>query len=103
MIQEFTELEKKFNRKDDLKKLSGIYVRGRSDEENVANMLKELPYLGIKDMTESDIKNNLNAIKLYRQYSEFKLSTFRAYEDTSGKSKYAENGQIQNLCFKFIR
>lgn len=105
MIQKFIELEKNFNRPEDLKKLSGIYNRRLSDDENVTNMLNELAHLNIKNMDKSFIQGNLNSIKLYRQYSEFKLSTFRAYEneDPDERAKYAENGQIQSLYFKFIR
>lgn len=103
MIQNFTQLEGNFNRPDDLKKLSGIYDRKLRDEVNIANMVRELPHLRIENMTEDFIRGNLNSIKLYRQYSEFKLSTFREYEDNGGRPKYADNGQIQSLYFEFVR
>lgn len=101
-IEDFTNLEH-FIKSDKLKQLSALYNRRLSRQQNIDNMVKELPHLGIDNITEDVISDNLDLIRLYRQYSEFKLSTFRAYEDNRIRPKYADNGQIQSLYFEFIK
>lgn len=73
-----------------LKQLSSIYDSSKSKSENEEN---------IKEALNGDWAGdpNLDTIKKYRQYSEFKTSKFKSYQDP-----VYENGQIQQLFFEFV-
>ncbi|MCI8640892.1 MAG: hypothetical protein HFJ59_03350 [Clostridia bacterium] len=88
----------------DLKKWSSIYNPESTENENKNQILKYIKeskkisdneWLTKKHEYENYI--NMDAIKWYRQYSEFKTSKFRSYQDPD-----YENGQIQNLYFEFV-
>ena len=67
---------KKQNKSDDEIKISG----GKS----------------IKEITGRDINISLEDIEKYREYSEFKTSTFKP-----GEVKYHSNGQVEEMSFEF--
>lgn len=81
-----------------LKKLSAIYDFSKNDDENknaIKNKLKEIDRN--KYSTWNGNNPSLDTIKKYRQYSEFKSSTFKIAEEPQYK-----NGQIYKLHFKFV-
>lgn len=90
-ISKYRELENKYSLSI-MSKLSANYdklkeVEGKNDE--YANAMKEITgragvNVGIKD------------IEKYREYSEFKTSTFKP-----GEVKYHSNGQVKEMSFEF--
>lgn len=88
----------------DLKRWSSIYDPGRTENENkdkILEYIKETKKLSNDEWRTEKSKYesyiNMDAIKWYRQYSEFKTSKFRSFQDPD-----YENGQIQNLYFEFV-
>ena len=84
---------------EQIKKLSSIYDPSKSESTNKASIKEKL-----LEINSNEYKNwngtttpTLNAIKKYRQYSEFKTSTFIAKD-----SEY-EDGQIKNMYFEFSK
>lgn len=55
----------------------------------------------IKDIIGKDTNISLEQIAKYREYSEFKTSTFKA--DESKTQYYSDNGQIKSMIFRFIK
>lgn len=53
----------------------------------------------IKDVTGKDINISSEEIEKYREYSEFKSSTFAS----DGEVQYYPDGQIKSLLFKFVK
>lgn len=89
----------------DLKKWSSIYnpeVNEYENKKQILEYIKESKKLSDDEwkIEESKYKVyiNINAIKLYRQYSEFKTSKFKSYQAPD-----YENGQIQKLYFEFVK
>lgn len=94
--------EKIINNKDELKILSSVYDASKSkiDNENAINAKAEE-----RNIEWDKNKISLDTIKNYRQYSEFKSSTFKIDQSQEGGGVvYNEkNGQIQKLYFKFVK
>lgn len=86
-----------------LKKLSSIYDYNLNRQDNI-NAIRNAANGNGKYLIDSSFKNyngtnpSLDAIKKYRQYSEFKSSKFNAIE---GSPTYYENGQIKSISLKF--
>lgn len=72
-----------------LKQLSSVYDPNLTKSKNEEKIREKL-----EDWNGDP---TLDTIKKYRQYSEFKTSKFRSYQDP-----IYENGQIQQLFFEFI-
>lgn len=86
---------------ENLKRLSSIYNGNENERTNIANIkekLLEINYELYKEWDGKTTSPTLNTIKKYRQYSEFKGSTFVI----SQEPKY-EKGQIKDLFFKFSK
>lgn len=88
-----------------LKKWSSIYNPENTENENKKEILEyikesnRIPDEAWRTTEKARYESyiNIDAIKWYRQYSEFKTSKFRSYQDPD-----YENGQIQNLYFEFV-
>lgn len=95
---------------ENLKKLSSVYNPGVRKDVNINNIKEELKKLFPTEY-EKKYKDwngqtapTLNTIIKYRQYSEFKSSTFIVRKPKNDEPPmYADNGQIQNLYFEFDR
>ena len=95
---------------ENLKKLSSTYNIGETRQNNIINIRNKLKELFPNDY-ETKYRNwngttdpQLDTIIKYRQYSEFKSSTFKVRDPRDNEQPiYANNGQIQNLYFEFIR
>lgn len=86
-ITKFTKLEND-NTLDVMVKLSANYDSIKNDEKTIADVAgKSIPNI------------DLNTIKQYREYSEFKSSTFKS----NAEPTYYNNGQIKQLSFKYIK
>lgn len=72
-----------------LKQLSSVYDPNLTKSKNEEKIREKL-----EDWNGDP---TLDTIKKYRQYSEFKTSKFRSYQDP-----VYENGQIQQLFFEFV-
>lgn len=83
--------------KDQLKEVSGIYDKSKSDSENKKNIENKIKEITGKDWNET--KLSLDTIVKYRQYWEFKTSKF--IQD--GNIVYGKNGQITNMTLKFYK
>lgn len=92
---------------DNLKILSSIYNGSKSKNENVNNIKDKLKELYPNEHTYDTWNGNgdptLDTIKKYRQYSEFKSSTFKIDQTKEGQGVVYENGQIQKFYFKFVK
>ena len=86
---------------ENLKKLSSIYDSSKTEQENITNIKEKLLEINSVSYINWNGKSSptLDTIKKYRQYSEFKSSTFKISEEPH----YADNGQIQHLFFKFVK
>ena len=98
LLDEFSRTESNIGI-EQMKKLSSIYDPSKSESTNKASIKEKL-----LEINSNEYKNwngtttpTLNAIKKYRQYSEFKTSTFIAKD-----SEY-EDGQIKNMYFEFSK
>lgn len=81
-----------------LKKLSAIYDFSKNESENINPIKEKLMEIDKNTYSSWNGSNpSLNIIKKYRQYSEFKSSTFKIAEEPRYK-----NGQIYKLHFKFV-
>lgn len=85
---------------DNLKILSSVYDSSKNKSENIKNIKNKL-----MEIDSNTYKNwngttepTLETIKKYRQYSEFKTSTF-----VISQNPVYENGQIKDLYFKFSK
>ena len=82
-----------------MKKVAYVYDASKTKNDNIKNIREKL-----KEINESTYKNwngtspspTLDTIKKYRQYSEFKSSTF-----VQDKNVEYQNGQIKNIYLKF--
>lgn len=86
---------------DNLKKLSSIYNGNNDRNTNIANIkekLLEIDANKYKNWNGTTPAPTLDAIKKYRQYSEFKSSKF-----VISQNPVYENGQIRDLYFKFSK
>lgn len=72
-----------------LKQLSSVYDPNLNKSKNEEIIREKLE--------DWDGNPSLDTIKKYRQYSEFKTSKFRSYQDP-----VYQNGQIQQLFFEFV-
>lgn len=84
-----------------LKILSATYNPSKSKDENITNIKEKLIEIEPKKYKSWDGESptpTLDTIKKYRQYSEFKTSTFVV----DGNPVY-KDGQIKELSFKFSR
>ena len=83
-----------------MKKLAYEYDASKGTNDNISNIKKKL--LEIDSVTYSNWNGStsptLNTIKKYRQYSEFKSSTFVQAQDTE-----YQDGQIQSIYLKFSK
>lgn len=85
---------------EEMKKLAYAYDSNANINENKSNIKEKLleinssKYAGWTGTTSP----TLNAIKKYRQYSEFKSSTFVQAQDTE-----YQDGQIKNIYLKFSK
>ncbi len=91
-----------------LKVLSSVYNVDLNKEDNVNKIrekLKEFYPNGEYKTWNGSSAPTLDTIKKYRQYSEFKSSTFKIDQSQEGGGVvYNEkNGQIQKLYFKFVK
>lgn len=90
-ISKYRELENKYSLSI-MSKLSANYdklkeVEGKNDE--YANAMKEIT-------GRTDVNIKIADIEKYREYSEFKTSTFKP-----GEVKYHSNGQVEEMSFEF--
>lgn len=90
-ISKYRELENKYSLSI-MSKLSANYdklkeVEGKNDE--YANAMKEIT-------GRTDVNIKIADIEKYREYSEFKTSTFKP-----GEVKYYSNGQVEEMSFEF--
>lgn len=86
---------------ENLKILSSIYDSKENQGDNISNIREKLLEINAneyKDWDGTTQAPTLDTIKKYRQYSEFKTSTFVISRDPE-----YENGQIKNLYFKFSK
>lgn len=85
---------------EEMKKLAYEYDASKGTNDNIGNIKKKL--LEIDSVTYSNWNGStsptLNTIKKYRQYSEFKSSTFVQAQDTE-----YQDGQIQSIYLKFSK
>lgn len=87
-----------------LKELSGVYNPNESEQVNIKNIKAKLLEIDSAQGTNKytnwnkNMQPTLDVIKNYRQYSEFKSSTFVVSQDP-----VYENGQIKELYFKFSK
>lgn len=85
---------------EEMKKLAYEYDASKGTNDNISNIKKKL--LEIDSVTYSNWNGStsptLNTIKKYRQYSEFKSSTFVQAQDTE-----YQDGQIQSIYLKFSK
>lgn len=85
-----------------MSKLSSSYdeIKSKMKERGISSDTSQKYNELIKEITGKNISNppRLNAIGQYKQYSEFKSAKFVSDQD----SDY-NNGQIQNLYFKFVK
>lgn len=82
-----------------LKKLSAIYDFSKNESENINPIKEKLMEIDKNTYSSWNGSNpSLNIIKKYRQYSEFKSSTFKIAEE----GPQYKNGQIYKLHFKFV-
>lgn len=93
-LKQYEELEKNMTTPDIAKKLASIYDSNHRDE----SIGKMNSYLYDNGITYTLDSNNLKIIEKYKQYSEFKTSTFRSSQQPTYK-----NGQIQELFFEFVK
>lgn len=89
-IEKYRELENNYSLAI-MSKLSANYDKLKQVEDN-SNEYKK----AIKEITGRDIQITISDIEKYREYSEFKTSTFEP-----GEVKYHENGQVKEISFKF--
>lgn len=86
---------------DELKSVSNLYSSRQSKAKNIETIRERLcellPDGGYENWDGNTPLPTLDTIVLYRQYSEFKTSTF----EKNGDPTYYDNGQIQSLSFKF--
>ena len=90
-ISKYRELENTYSLSI-MSKLSANYdklkaVEGKNDE--YANAMKEIT-------GRTDVNIKIADIEKYREYSEFKTSTFKP-----GEVKYYQNGQVKEMSFEF--
>lgn len=90
-ISKYRELENKYSLSI-MSKLSANYdklkaVEGKNDE--YANAMKEIT-------GRAEVNVGIKDIEKYREYSEFKTSTFKP-----GEVKYYPNGQVKEISFEF--
>ena len=86
---------------ENLKILSSIYDSNKNKIDNISNIkekLLEIDANTYRNWNGTAPTPTLDTIKKYRQYSEFKTSTFVISRDPE-----YENGQIKNLYFKFSK
>lgn len=86
---------------ENLKILSSIYDSKENQGDNIKNIKEKLLEIDANEYKNWDGTTQaptLDTIKKYRQYSEFKTSTFVISRDPE-----YENGQIKNLYFKFSK
>lgn len=94
-LKQYEKLEKDMMNKPDLvKKLSSMYD-SKNHDKSIEKMEDYLYRYGLNYDLNSD---NLKIIEKYKQYSEFKSSTFR-----SSQQPIYENGQIKELFFDFVK
>lgn len=84
-----------------LQKLSSIYSN-YSNERQAINAIKEslekINQTKYKNWNGNNMSPTLNQIKNFKEYSEFKTSTFKL-----SRTPEYENGQIKNLYFEFVK
>lgn len=84
-----------------LKILSSVYDSSKNKSENIANIKEKLVEIDSNKYSSwngTTPTPTLDTIKKYRQYSEFKTSTF-----VISKDSVYEDGQIKDLYFKFSK
>lgn len=99
VLDDFSNAENNFS-PDEMKILSNIYnpnVSVNDNKNNIKAKLIELKGTKYNNWTGTT-SPTLNAIKKYRQYSEFKSSTFVQAQDTE-----YQDGQIKNIYLKFSK
>lgn len=86
---------------DELKSVSNLYSSRQSKAKNIETIRERLcelfPDGGYENWDGNMPLPTLGTIVLYRQYSEFKTSTF----EVSSEPTYYSDGQIQKLFFEF--
>lgn len=102
IISEFSELEKTYTlgvmsklsaNYDSIKTYETLKKQNKSEDE-----IKIQGGKSIKEVTGRDIEINLGQIEEYREYSEFKSSTFKS----SAEPEY-DGEQVVGLSFKFVK
>lgn len=85
---------------DKLKILSSVYDTGKDNVTNEKNIKAKCDEIGF-NWDKNTI--SLDTIKKYRQYSEFKSSTFKIDKTQEDEGVVYKNGQIQKFYFKFVK
>lgn len=84
-----------------LQKLSSIYSNYNNENQAIKAIKESLEKINptkYKNWNGNNIEPTLNQIKNFKEYSEFKTSTFKL-----SRTPEYENGQIKNLYFEFVK